>query len=202
MRIGVRVRVRVSVGLTVTSCGLPMTTPSATKTEPMMARFVGVPLALMNEKRPPPCRSEPVATCVTPQGVQWAARYGHSDQTGQCVSQRELREARVRACVFRVGMERDGAQCTVFAALTAVIRDHPMNISGLVPHRATVGLAVATVARAAGDTTRPCAGANARRRRVAATRIVGKCEELLGTGEKTADLFGRPKCFKTAIHLD
>ena len=63
VRIGVRVRVRVSVGLTVTSCGLPMTTPSATKTEPMMARFVGVPLALMKEKRPPPCRSEPVATC-------------------------------------------------------------------------------------------------------------------------------------------
>lgn len=62
-------------------------------------------------------------------------------------------------------------QCTVFAALTAVIRDHPMNISGLVPHRATVGLAVATVARAAGDTTRPCAGANASRRIVAATRI-------------------------------
>ena len=91
---------------------------------------------------------------------------------------------------------------TVFAALTAVIRDHPMNISGLVPHRATVGLAVATVARAAGDTTRPCAGANARRRRVAATRIVGKCEELLGTGEKTADqLRESRRCFKTAIHL-
>ena len=36
-----------------------------------------------------------------------------------------------------------------------------MNISGLVPHRATVGLAVATLARAAGDTTRPCAGAHA-----------------------------------------
>ena len=70
----------------------------------------------------------------------------------------------------RAGM-LGAVQCTVFAALTAVIRDHPMNISGLVPHRATVGLAVATVARAAGDTTRPCAGANASRRIVAATRI-------------------------------
>ena len=69
-------------------------------------------------------------------------------------------------------------QCTVFAALTAVIRDHPMNISGLVPHRATVGLAVATVARAAGDTTRPCAGANASRRIVAATRIEESTENF------------------------
>jgi hypothetical protein len=49
-----------------------------------------------------------------------------------------------------------------------------MNISGLVPHRATVGLAVATVARATGDTTRLCAGANARKRSVATTRIAGQ----------------------------
>ena len=108
----------------------------------------------------------------------------------------------MRACVFRVGMARDGAQCTVFAALTAVIRDHPMNISGLVPHRATVGRAVATVARAAGDTTRPCAGANARRRRVAATRIAGKYEEVLGThrGSKTGP-FRTSVRFKTAPAL-
>ena len=108
----------------------------------------------------------------------------------------------MRACVFRVGMARDGAQCTVFAALTAVIRDHPMNISGLVPHRATVGRAVATVARAAGDTTRPCAGANARRRRVAATRIAGKYEEVLGTTRGARpDRFALVESFKTAPTL-
>ena len=85
------------------------------------------------------------------------------------------------------------SKATVFAALTAVIRDlrgwwtggarlvrgwlvcrwcagylrvvhHPMNISGFVPHRATVGRAEDTVARAAGDDrTRPWAGAKARR---------------------------------------
>ena len=43
--VGVGVRVRVRVGVRV------------------RVRVVGVPLALMNEKRPPPCRSEPVATC-------------------------------------------------------------------------------------------------------------------------------------------
>ena len=86
-----------------------------------------------------------------------------------------LSEARVLADA-RAGML--GLQRTVFAALTAVIRDHPMNISGLVPHRATVGLAVATVARAAGDTTRPCAGANASRRIVAATRIEESTENF------------------------
>ena len=61
VRVGVRAGVRLMVecwgagwGYTVTSCGLVKKTPSATKTEPMMARFCGVPLALMNEKRPPP----------------------------------------------------------------------------------------------------------------------------------------------------
>ena len=88
----------------------------------------------------------------------------------------------MHACV-RVGME---CGRTVFAALTAVMRDHPMNISGLVPHRATVGLAAATlVTRAAGDRTRPCAGANASRRRVTTTRIVL---------EESAKKFSTPGC--------
>ena len=57
VRAGVRLMVEcwgAGWGYTVTSCGLVKKTPSATKTEPMMARFCGVPLALMNEKRPPP----------------------------------------------------------------------------------------------------------------------------------------------------
>ena len=60
--VGVRA-VAMRAGVTVTSCGFVKKTPSATKTEPIMARFCGVPLALMNPNTPPPCRSEPVATC-------------------------------------------------------------------------------------------------------------------------------------------
>ena len=93
----------------------------------------------------------------------------------------------------RAGM-LGAVQCTVFAALTAVIRDHPMNISGLVPHRATVGLAVATVARAAGDTTRPCAGANASRRIVAATRIEKVQRLRLEKGEESTDYGSHRSC--------
>ena len=155
--------------LTVTSCGLVKKTPRAMKTEPMIARFCGVPFALMNENTPPPCRSEPVATYEATERERWVAGWDHSDWAQVRAFANARSEARVRAGA-RAGM-LGAVQCTVFAALTAVIRDHPMNISGLVPHRATVGLAVATVARAAGDTTRPCAGANASRRIVAATRI-------------------------------
>ena len=66
---------------TVTSSGLVKKTPSAMKTEPMIARFCGVPFALMNENTPPPCRSEPVATWDTSRGEreQWAAGCDHSD---------------------------------------------------------------------------------------------------------------------------
>ena len=64
---------------TVTSSGLVKKTPSAMKTEPMIARFCGVPFALMNENTPPPCRSEPVATCEATEREQWAAGCDHSD---------------------------------------------------------------------------------------------------------------------------
>lgn len=65
--------------LTVTSCGLVKKTPRAMKTEPMIARFCGVPFALMNENTPPPCRSEPVATYEATERERWVAGWDHSD---------------------------------------------------------------------------------------------------------------------------
>ena len=71
----------------VTSDGLAKKTPSPTKTEPMMARFCGVPLALMKEKRPPPCRSEPVATCA-------GGRDENGERRGVVAMQRGLRSTK------------------------------------------------------------------------------------------------------------
>jgi hypothetical protein len=45
----------------------------------MIARFCGVPFALMNENTPPPCRSEPVATYEATERERWVAGWDHSD---------------------------------------------------------------------------------------------------------------------------
>ena len=85
-----------------------------------------------------------------------------------CADGGHQRSARVVDGWCAVGARLAGARvarlvCRWCAGYLRVVH-HPMNISGFVPHRATVGRAEDTVARAAGDDrTRPWAGAKARR---------------------------------------